>query len=1319
MSIFRPILLHTWLLCLIVVPPLQALPNRPTDWYVYGEADVSGWKTSMVFDSQGRGWLGGVFNKPTRHSLWFFDGRRWRPRTDFPVTTKRSYVLAVDGQDHCWVVPFAPYTENGDPRQHFDIWHFDGNTWQARPIVKSGLWPQGMAMVDANLGFLVGNNRRIMRLDKTGFKVFQAKPNKRAAALPLSELQKMNFLNVTLTSPSHGFASGSNGLVVEYRDGEWAMLDLPRDMETLIFNRQHVDRDGALWLAAESAVARYHGGKWTSWHDLPTRGPISDLCIQAPDRGYAVGHNGMVLFFDGRSWQNAMLPGDVHAQLIEEDALGNLWILGDGKIYKNTDAGPPKLRAIQTPQAIPFYPSKNHLNMVDANGDERLDLVIADDQSLMAYPNDGLGLYGSPEKLWHLNGQGAVTHGLPAFLFDGNLPEWLVITNLPDTNPLLASGNLGYKVLQNDIAATERSALPDINKVLDLDGDGDLDLYQIQPINTSANHRLVENRNGRMVPLPADTLPATSAFLVWGDLDGDGDLDALDQGFSRETTIAYRNDGHFTFTPFADSIGMEGSTGYGYGSFLLVDFDVDGDLDILSVRDRLEAWQNDSRGFFTKAEERFPNIPLKPDSFGQIVNLGDLNHNGFPEISLALHSTGAHYLLTRTQRGDWVNVADQMLVRPPDAFFPGVDLDHDGDLDLIGLENSRLTFYENQIQGDRAITITLIGPPQNRAAMGADIRLYREHPNGRVDLVGTRAVEAVNHHGWGHSLDRRHHLATPHEGPHRLEVRFNGRLHQSVAEVMPGQHITLQAHPPIVDGLHTLMYRIQLSPRFARLWLEALKLLLFFTCIGLTNRFLVRRKATPLSYPFRALIMAVFPLYGLIALATTAYTAPVQLAAVALYSALIAGAALVECGLPAWYRAHFIGPYKILGIVGEGGMGVVYRARDVVRGRIVALKTFPAELTSDREVRKRFQREAAILKSLQHPNIVPVFETGEFDGRGFIAMELLQGVTLKRIVAEQKQINWRTSLDIFTAIAKALDYIHQQGIQHRDLKAENIFIIHETMFQSPAWRTSSREIASLVSGRLKSDQIKLMDFGLSRHRGTKTLTRGGGLIGTLAYLAPEQIIHRRGDFRSDIYSFGVLMYETVAGRLPYSGSHEISLIGNIRKGAVLALTDTVPELPQPLAQIIMKSLAFSPDQRFSDAQSLYEALADFQEQSRGGAFDQTLINIAPTTGLAAQPPKAVAPPAVTPPASPAPTPESDWPAAVRDQTGQWRAHFLRAKELHAARNLHEAHLAMCECIDDLEKVTVDLSEDHWETYAREFEVEEVMGFMERLNLESG
>lgn len=1306
------------LLLILVTGPLAAQsPLKPTDWYLFGPSYINGWKTHMVFDSHGHGWLGGVTAAMGRSGLAHYDGRTWSIRNDFPVDTKRTYVLDVDEHDRPWVLPYAPYEPGGDARDGFDLWYLDHGVWRSRTINNSGIWPQAMVVFDNQSAIIVGNNRRILTIDGDRTFLTQVALNKRAAALPENEVQTLHFMNIKMRNRHHGYASGANGLVAEYRDGRWQMLDLPSEIENRFFYGMDLDQRGALWLCAEAAIARFREGTWTVWGDLPARGRIRDLCMLPDGGGYALGRNGVMLFFDGNTWKKTMLPGIGHAAVIEHDRRGNTWILADEHLFKNTDTNPPKLEESRISQLPPFNPSHHQLIFTDVAGTGKLDLVYSDDQTLWRYANQGLGLYDTPTKLWEAPAQGATTAVAPARLFDGDQPEWLVISNLPGFNPLVSLAGAQARVLQRDLSRDETRCLPYIQQIVDLDNDGDLDFYFAYQVNSSVDHRILENRNGRF-RMRRDLLPTTtSGFLNWVDIDNDGDADAVDLGFTRDVLTAFRNEGHFQFTPIADRVGMTDSQSFGFGSTLFVDLDRDGDLDIIAVRNRLEAWSNDGNGFFEAIHDRFPKLTFKPDNNPLLFLLGDLNHNGYPEISLTTNTTMEHFLLTRGADGRWQDVGAQMLVKPPDMFLSAADFDNDGDLDLVGVVGNRLKVFENQIQRGHSITVQLKGPPANRDALGAEIRVFNQRPNGASHLIGTKHIHQFRTAHNTTTLSRLHHFATDDPGPHRVEVRFSDGTRQTQTDVFPGTRVAIAALPAWRDPFHLLAYRIQLSPLFLTPWLEILKALLFLAGLALCYRLLIRRKNTPFSTLFRLFVALLVPLYGLISLAVAHRSVGEQLLTITGFAIGLAVISLLECGLPAWYRAHFIGPYKILGIVGEGGMGVVYRARDVVRNRIVALKTFPAELTADREVRKRFQREAAILKSLNHPNIVPVYETGEFDGRGFIAMALLQGVTLKRIIAEQKQINWRTSLDIFTAVAKALDYIHSQGIQHRDLKAENIFITHETMFQSPAWRTSSREIAAIASGRLKAEQIKLMDFGLSRHRGNQTLTKGGGLMGTLAYLAPEQIIHRRGDFRSDIYSFGVLMYETVAGRLPYSGSHEISLIGNIRKGAVLQLSEQVPEVPQPMTQIIMKALAFSPDQRFADAAALHEALAAFQAQSRGGAFENTLVNLP-----IAAPPRPGSVPAPTAvraaPAVQAVTATPTWDDQLLAATRVWQGHYARAKDLHAVRNVHEAHLAMCACIDDLEKVAVNLPESAWEPYAKQFDIDHVMSFMERLNLES-
>jgi TolB-like protein/tetratricopeptide (TPR) repeat protein len=284
-----------------------------------------------------------------------------------------------------------------------------------------------------------------------------------------------------------------------------------------------------------------------------------------------------------------------------------------------------------------------------------------------------------------------------------------------------------------------------------------------------------------------------------------------------------------------------------------------------------------------------------------------------------------------------------------------------------------------------------------------------------------------------------------------------------------------------------------------------------------------------------------------------------------------------------------LGHYQITGLLGKGGMGEVYRARDTKLDRDVALKVLPADLASDPVRLERFQREAKIVAGLNHPHIVTLFSVEEAGSVHFLTMELVEGQGLDEILSAQGLPLARV-LDIGVAIADALSAAHEKGVIHRDLKPANVRLT-------------------------KDGHVKVLDFGLaklsekspsSEFAATQVapITTEGAIMGTVPYMSPEQLRGPHIDTRSDIFSLGVLLYEMSSGRRPFSGATNTDVISSILRDTPMPLAQLRPDLPAELGRIVARSLAKEPDDRYQSAKGVRSELRNLRASSESGAIGQ-------------------------------------------------------------------------------------------------------------------
>jgi serine/threonine protein kinase/Tfp pilus assembly protein PilF len=265
-----------------------------------------------------------------------------------------------------------------------------------------------------------------------------------------------------------------------------------------------------------------------------------------------------------------------------------------------------------------------------------------------------------------------------------------------------------------------------------------------------------------------------------------------------------------------------------------------------------------------------------------------------------------------------------------------------------------------------------------------------------------------------------------------------------------------------------------------------------------------------------------------------------------------------------------ISHYRILEKLGEGGMGVVYKAEDTKLRRPVALKFLPPELTRDPEAKERFIQEAQAASALDHPNICNIHEIDETsDGQLFICMAYYEGETLKEKI-KRGPLDVRTAIGIAMQVGQGLAKAHSHGIVHRDIKPANIVVTDEGV-------------------------AKILDFGLAKLAGQIRLTKASSTLGTVAYMSPEQAGGKEIDRRTDVWSLGVVLFEMLTGRLPFKGEYEQAMMYSIMNEAAMALGTLRPDMPKELQAIFDKALAKSSDNRY---QHVNEMIADLESSAR-------------------------------------------------------------------------------------------------------------------------
>jgi len=993
----------------------------------------------------------------------------------------------------------------------------------------------------------------------------------------------------------YGAGVGQDGLYYEF-DGQRWLLKPPftkRSLRAL----EMIARDD-IWAGGRDGALYHYDGK--AWTDVPVKGGgfkdyILEMSFSSTDAGWAVSTNNVLRWAAGH-WSAVGIPEGIVGRAVKSVAGDDAWIFTDNGTVLRYDG-----ILWNAVAKVPMQTGYASVGFVRGDGYDR-------GYTLYVVTNTGVisNVWGrvpmfidvSPSANIHLNGGEIVVADFDA---DGN-EDLFVSADGKYADRLYANRGDGFYNEMTERLHPLNRAVAARSSVGDLDNNGYPDIAVHRGLADNLWYRNSGSWTFTENPGPVSaTGPSNYSRLLPADMDNDGDLDlvmmpAVEER-SGESIIIYRNDGVGRF-PDSTVLSFPMRAGSSPASFFLADLDRNGMTDIVkyNIHERVQAYLNQPDGSYREAavERGLADAASGPATYVTWAEGIDIDGNGAEDVFLVSRRGVGVFMMNNGwgyfTAGDSV-VFDPAGENPVGAFsdidcdgdddlflddrfyenrgggfreyrylgFRGnglahfTDFDRDGDEDLVfGTVRAErgISVFENEVNPGNVLSVTLRGIRSNSGGLGSTVRLWKTGDGAGRTLA--RFAELRSPRPLRFALDS--------ASTYDLEVRFPGGETVTRTGVRPG-FIAVDEYGGPVALFWDFVCSFGRSLRMADLSKEGWKLLLVALLVA-GGMFLATLKlgtSARANIVFGAIVVAAYVL----AVHGTVRGGPIVSTIFPVGGALLAAGGWIGARnrIETERRAKRISHYLLGEQLGEGGMGKVYSATDSFTGQRVALKVLSPELLNDPENRKRLMAEGHLLSTLKHRNIVRVYEVGEHLGRGFIAMEYLPGGTVQAYFAKNAPLPPAAAKGLSLEICAGLLEIHRRGVIHRDLKSGNI------MFGADGG-------------------VRIMDFGLSKSPLVTTMTTLGTILGTLGYVSPEQVTNISVDHRADIFSFGVLLYEMLTGKLPFNGENEMAVIHAIFNVEPPPPSSINPSVPARLDAVVRRCLRKNPDERYASAEEL-------------------------------------------------------------------------------------------------------------------------------------
>lgn len=1114
---------------------------------------------SGIAISRGRGDVEG--------KVYVYRSGTWNPIYSFPYS---DYPQINFYNNKLWVVNhlthygfFKPVlTEIGKTKKGIELPKI---MWDATDYV---MW-QNLAVLPNGTAWMAGQQGHMIFYNGNKWEEIKSPIDKNK----LADLISGDINDIYMIDSSSGWAVGKDGMILRYKNGSWKNHTSPtgNNLQRIVM----LGEDKG-WIAGFSGtVLEYKNGVWVK---SSIESPAMFYSIKAIDENHVwvCGANSSLYFFDGKRWTE-----DKNAEYLEESfwdlsVVKNssdylLWLLGSRGIYTNSQAlGFSFTEHTEQSLIRPTGRSGIFLQNLD---EENPNLIVFNEEAPpMHYKNNGSGVFNEiaieSGLINSLNTAGA------AVLSDFNNDSYLDFVHVFDNNKFKFFLGTGSDELI-DFTGRSNLILDSIDaysltslSANDFNNDGNVDLYFS---NDGRSDMLFENDGAghfkNVFSLTSLPVESNKSFgTCFSDFNNDGLIDILYpyQVPNKGKSLAlYLNNKNFNFS-LQDDQSFDAPDGKSLSTSLAVaeDFNNDGWIDIFVHHQKEAPWlllNEEGKKFKNvSAAFGFDEVIFHPEPLNGTVAASDVNNDGWIDLfissKLYLNEHGVKFKETAEYAG--LNFSGN-------PSFADVDDDGDNDLFIGSSANSQgkkgAVLYRNNLRNSNFIKVKVEGVYSNRYAEGARINLYSLENNDTL-FVQTKIIGAGNAPMLNNSVSE--FIFGIEKGvQYQLEVIFPLGEIKKIENIKAGEKYfvreTNSLEAAVVRIYKSLIRTFLIADKKAETTRFLIFIILNMLLIYAGNK--VRAGRFVNHWYFAA---GLFCIYAAVVHYTILFTGVFVFLLPFVYVSIMGGAGIfVAKTIIKKHDAEIISHYKIERLLGKGGMGKVYFASDVNTKQKVALKVLMPELLQEEENKFRFSNEGRLLSSFNHPHIVKVFELGESSEGGYIAMEYLPKGTLKDYLSKCFPLSFEEIKRISLQICSGLEEIHSKGIVHRDVKTGNIMLDEK-------------------------QDIRIMDFGLSKSPLVSTMTSLGTVLGTLGYVAPEQITNLMVDRRSDIFSLGVILYELCTNTLPFKGENEIALIHSIFNTKPALPSSVNKNLTAILDDVIMKCLSKNPDDRFQSVPEL-------------------------------------------------------------------------------------------------------------------------------------